>query len=652
VLFEDPVAQQIRFEVVSGNLVKTVYEPEGDVIRIGRAPHNDFVLPESHISGEHARVVITPDGVLLEDLRSTNGTGIVRQGQRVALSADNDYCERLLDGDRLELGGVGEECTAVLVRIDDDGEAAQVVALRPLGELAGHTSSVERNSEVLKTLSSVQNQIGASTDLDRVVIAVADAALALVSRATHATVVLRDDDAKNPGYVPVHTRVRGPDGRPRAPEGRVAITRSVFRKVVRERAAVLAADAPKESFSSESLLGASIRSTIGVPLWRGDDIVGVLQVDNRDVPKIFDTNDVDLLAVLAANASLAVDNARLIRRLLAADEQLKRENTYLKGRERERRGPSEIIGQSRAIKDLLGQIAKVVDTRVTVLIEGETGTGKELIASALHHQSRRRDRLFVAQNCAALPENLLESELFGHKRGAFTGATEDKRGLFEVADGGTLFLDEVTEMPLALQAKLLRALQEGEVRPLGAAQPKHVNVRVVAATNRSLEKEVSEGRFREDLYYRLKVFPLRVPPLRERRDDIPLLAQYFLNRYTAEIGKPVAGFTQDALEVLSAYDWPGNVRELENEVQRVLIQADVDGFITPDHVSARVRKVQGIIGQAETQKGTLKDMLEQVEKYFVLEALREHGNNKTNAAKGLGITREGLHKKLRQLKIT
>ncbi|MCE7893448.1 MAG: GAF domain-containing protein, partial [Sorangiineae bacterium PRO1] len=452
--------------------------------------------------------------------------------------------------------------------------------------------------------------------------------------------------------VPVLTRVRGAEGGGEAPGGAVAVTRSVFRKVVRERAAGLAADAPAESFSSESLLGASIRSTIGVPLWKGEEILGVVQVDNRASPGMFDSADLEALGVLAASASLAVANARLVRRLLAAEEQLQKENSFLKSRERAKTsGAVEIIGQSRAIRELMKQLDKVVDTRVTVLVEGETGTGKELIASAVHYRSRRRAKLFVAQNCAALPENLLESELFGHKRGSFTGATEEKRGLFDVADGGTLFLDEVTEMPLALQAKLLRVLQEGEIRPVGATHTKIVDVRIVAACNRNLEKEVQAGRFREDLYYRLKVFPIRVPPLRERRDDVPLLAGHFLERYTKEVGKPVAGFSQGSMELLMAYDWPGNVRELENEIQRLVIQAEPDGFITPDLLSPRVRQMEGVIAQAGAVKGSLKDMVERVEKYFILETLREHGNNKTSAAKTLGITREGLHKKLKQLGI-
>jgi Nif-specific regulatory protein len=270
----------------------------------------------------------------------------------------------------------------------------------------------------------------------------------------------------------------------------------------------------------------------------------------------------------------------------------------------------------------------------------------------------------VAQNCAAFPENLLESELFGHKRGAFTGATEEKKGLFEIADGGTLFLDEVGEMPLALQAKLLRVLQEGEVRPIGASVTRKVNVRIVAATNRDLEREVAAGRFREDLYYRLKVFPLRVPPLRERSEDVALLATHFLERYTREFGREIAGFTQPALELLKAYAWPGNVRELENEVQRAVIQADGDDFITAELLSARVRQgrsttepseaddADGSAAEAATAgpgagPGTLREIMDRFEKRVLVQALAAHGNNKTSAAKTLGITREGLHKKLK-----
>jgi transcriptional regulator with GAF, ATPase, and Fis domain len=400
------------------------------------------------------------------------------------------------------------------------------------------------------------------------------------------------------------------------------------------------------------MLGANIQSTIGVPLWKGNEILGVLQLDSRAAPAMFDARDVDALGVLAADASLAVAHARTMARLMLAEQRLERENEFLKGRERTRSGELTIVGKSRAMTELLVQLDKVVDTKVSVLVEGETGTGKELIASALHYRSKRRDKLFVAQNCAAFSEQLLESELFGHKRGAFTGATEEKKGLFEVADGGTLFLDEVGEMPLNLQAKLLRVLQDGEIRPVGATQIRQVNVRIVAATNRRLEDEVSAGRFRQDLYYRLKVFPILVPPLRERREDITPLAVHLLEVHAREIGKAIAGFAQETLMALTGHDWPGNVRELSNEVQRLVIQAEPGAFITPELLSPSVKRAGELAGHGSVAtSGTLKDRVEQVERIILLEVLREHDNNKTSAAKTLGITREGLHKKLKMLGI-
>jgi len=629
-----------------------VLELTAESVGIGRAPSNALHLDDLHVSAEHARLRAHQDGAELEDLGSTNGTWVVRGDERISLSGERRSL-LVAGGDVIELGSMGDEATRVrVVLADDDGEI-EVMALRPLGELG--LPAAEDAYALLKRLLAAQRAIGTSEDLDQVVTQVADAALELVPKATHATVALREDES--PGaeatstLVAVVTRARGRDGRPTAPAGPVPVTRSVARKVLEQRAAVLAADASGAGLSSESLLGASIRSTIGVPLWKGERILGVLQVDSRGAPALFETSDVDSLGVLAASASLAVANARLIRRLLAAEQQLKKENQFLKGRERARSGEVRLIGDSRAMSDLLFKLDKVVDTRVSVLIEGETGAGKELIASALHYRSKRRDKLFVAQNCAAFPENLLESEPFGHKRGAFTGATEEKKGLFEIADGGTLFLDEIGEMPLPLQAKLLRVLQEGEIRPIGGTQVKTVNVRIVAATNRNLEQEVAAGRFREDLYYRLKVFPIRVPPLRERREDIPLLAQYFLERYTREIGKPIAGISQEALEALASYDWPGNVRELENEVQRLVIQAEPGVIVGVELLSPELRKVEGVISEAGAAKGSLKDRVEQVEKFILLEVLREHGNNKTSAAKALGITREGLHKKLKQLGI-
>ena len=641
----------LRLAVRTGAGAGRSFVAEGDGVRIGRAPTNDLVIDDSHVSAEHARIALGP-AATLEDLRSTNGTSLVRGATRIVLGEDSAFQAALENGDVIELGS-GDQVTYIDVTLQDDRDEARVVAVRKIEDLGRISAGVEENPRSLSALYRVQKKIGAATSLDETLVAVSDAVFALVPRGTHVTIVLRDVDEPSGAYVPVMTRVRSASGQGTAPAGPVPVARSVFRKVVGERAAVLAADAPRDVGQSESLLGASIRSTIGVPLWKGDDILGVVQVDNRDAPAMLSQEDVEVLTVLAANASLAIAGARLIQRLVTAEERLKKENTFLKSREEKRQTAGQpILGNSQPMLTLLSQLDKEAETRVTVLIEGETGTGKELIASALHYRSRRRDRLFVTQNCAALPENLLESELFGHKRGAFTGATDEKKGLFEIADGGTLFLDEVTEMPPPPQSKLLRVLQEGEVRPVGATHPKIVNVRIVAASNRNLEKEVAAGRFREDLYYRLKVFPLRVPPLRERRDDIPLLASAFLKRYGAEFGRAVGGFTQQATELLMAYDWPGNVRELQNEMQRVVIELEDNGLVTKELLSARIRQVEGVIARSGASKGTLREMMDTVEKYVLLEALREHNHNKTSAAKTLGITREGLHKKLRQFGIS
>jgi len=639
----------IHLVVRSGLHAGQRFALDQDVVRVGRAPDNDVVLSDPHVSGHHLRIVRGALRTVVEDLHSTRGTTLLSQEGSRRLDDAGGLSVEVGSAFSLELGGEGDE-SAIDVRLEEDDDA-RVVSIRRIDEFAPVGEELERHPHALRDLYSVQKRVEKAGELDDVVREIADGALRLVPRATHVTVILVDDEvsAGETAYVPVVTRVRGPDGAGRAPDGPVAIARSVFRKVVRERAAVLAADAPVEVAQAESIVGASIRSTAAVPLWRGEHILGVIQADNRTAPAMLHAADLELLALFAANASLAVSNARLIRQLEAAQDKLKKENAFLRTREHAR--GQEIIGRSTAISALLDQLLKVVDTRVTVLIEGETGTGKELVASAVHYKSRRRDKLFVAQNCAALPENLLESELFGHKRGSFTGATEDKKGMFDIADGGTLFLDEIGEISTALQTKLLRVLQEGEIRPVGAARTHHVDVRIVAATNRNLEEEVRAGRFREDLYYRLKVFPLRVPPLRERRDDIPLLAGAFLKRYAREIGKAVGGFSQQAMELLVAYDWPGNVRELQNEVQRLVIQLDDGAFVVPNLLSERIRCVEGIVSRAGGVKGTLREMVDQVEKYLLLEALHEHGNNKTNAAKALGITREGLHKKLRSLGI-
>jgi transcriptional regulator with PAS, ATPase and Fis domain len=298
--------------------------------------------------------------------------------------------------------------------------------------------------------------------------------------------------------------------------------------------------------------------------------------------------------------------------------------------------------------DLFRLCEKVMDLDITVLIEGETGTGKELVARCIHHNSPRKDKPFVSQNCGGIPETLLTSELFGHRKGAFTGAIANKKGLFETAHGGTIFLDEVGEMSPAMQTSLLRVLQDGEIRPVGADHYKKVDTRVISATNRNLEEEVAKGRFREDLLYRLNVFTIKVPPLRERIGDIRLLAEYFVDKYSQKIGRPIKGLSRDVLQCLENYPFPGNVRELENELERAVALAQDEGIIECSCLSEK------IIGRSATVRpelnvgGTLKEMVEALEKTVLSQLLEKHGGNRTRAAKELGLSRYGLIKKMQR----
>ena len=296
-------------------------------------------------------------------------------------------------------------------------------------------------------------------------------------------------------------------------------------------------------------------------------------------------------------------------------------------------------------------VERACETSATVLLTGETGTGKEVLAQAIHTGSPRGHGDFVAINCAAFPDALLESELFGHVRGAFTGADRHKDGLFTVADGGTLFLDEIGETSLPFQAKLLRVLQEREVRPVGAERSKSVDVRVIAATNRDLRHEIDAKAFRADLFYRLAVFPIPVPPLRERRDDIVPLAEHFLRVHGAKDGRPGRSLSDEAARKLVMHAWPGNVRELENEMQRAIALAGECAVITPDILSEFTSYLSVPTEDLLRPGESLRDVLERVEAYLIRGSLDEHDGHRANTARSLGLTREGLYKKLKRLGI-
>jgi len=359
------------------------------------------------------------------------------------------------------------------------------------------------------------------------------------------------------------------------------------------------------------------------------------------VPKPWDPNELRVVVRRAAERyELGRENTRLRDELEVAYNSLRRDAAQARERPL---SFDRLIGAEAGLRAQVELARKVLDTETTVLILGETGTGKELFARLIHDNGARRRGKFIAQNCGALPESLLESELFGHTRGAFTGATGDRRGLFEEADGGTLFLDEVGEMSAAMQLRLLRVLQEGEIRRVGTSVAKKIDVRVIAATNAELEAEIQAGRFRQDLYYRLNVFPIRLPPLRERPEDVPALVDYFLKFYRERARRAVRGVAADALACLRAYPFPGNVRELENEIERAVTLCDDGQLLGLEHLSPRVRE-GGVVSRAPQ---TLNAAVEELKRRMIEDAMRECGS-KTRAAERLGLTRQSLQQMLRR----
>ena len=338
---------------------------------------------------------------------------------------------------------------------------------------------------------------------------------------------------------------------------------------------------------------------------------------------------------------------------------LQLENIYLRQELQEKYGFHNIVGKSKRMQEIYRVIAKVAPTDSTVLIYGQSGTGKELIARAIHFNSLRREKQFVPVDCAVLSENLLESELFGHIRGSFTGAVTTKPGLFEIADGGTVFLDEVGNISLAIQAKLLRVLQEREFTPVGGTKVKKVDIRLVAATNKNLEKMIKEETFREDLYYRLNIVPIFLPLLRERQEDIPLLASHFLKKYSEEMGKAIKGFVPEAMERLLRYPWPGNVRELENVIERSVVMVDGE-MVRPEHLILPKGEEKEEIeiqvpltsdGLKELKKHLREKAVEDVERVFVINALERNNGNVTRAAEEVGMLRPNFQALMRKYNI-
>jgi transcriptional regulator with GAF, ATPase, and Fis domain len=445
------------------------------------------------------------------------------------------------------------------------------------------------------------------------------------------------------------------------------MSKGIVRAVIQSRKSYLAPNVKLDPHYTDLSVPVQTQSEFAVPIMKDNSVVSVLNIESDEL-NAFDEDDIITLEAVASQLGVAIANQKLYhqvidfnkrlqslaegktielkeahQRILEQQKLLQKENRALKTLIPQDYKAAEMIGKSPAILSTLAMVDKIAPTTATVLLQGESGTGKELIARRLHFQSERGQRPYVTVNCGALQETLLESELFGHEKGSFTGAVNQKLGLCETADGGTLFLDEIGEMSLGIQTKILRFLQEGEFYRIGGKKPIKVDVRVISATNRDLEKEVKEGRFREDLFYRLNTITLRVPPLRKRKEDIPALVDFFLKNSRFGGGSiQIKRVDPKVLEAFAGYDWPGNIRELQNTIERLKILSD-NNEIRLEDVPFEIRMPNS---KADTTEFAVDMPLEDVEKNHILRTLAYNQGNKTKTAQSLGITIKTLYNKL------
>lgn len=579
------------------------YSVHKPVTTIGRALENDIAIPSAGLCDHHAQVVFDGRDFTIEELDKNADIAINGKKKRRA---------RLVHGDRLQLAEV-EIGFSMFAEPAARAPAAPgaVDAPKPTNELAG-----------VRKLFAFSEKLISHHNLDELLAALLDDVIELTHADKGFLMLLEPGAAPSAGDPPLVIRASRNVHKEAIvnPEGRVSD--SIVRSVVESGRPMIVSDALADTQfrQSQSVIAMQLSSVMCVPLLSQGELIGVLYLGNDKVKYLFDRSQLELLSIFASQASLILQNAMLLSALREDQAKLKAELSDKKF--------GEIIGSCPSMLDVFRKVQKVASTDISVLVTGETGTGKELIAKELHRRSSRADGPFITINCGAIPENLIESELFGHIRGAFTGAIATRAGKFQLADKGTLFLDEVGELPLNLQVKLLRALQERTVVRVGDSKPEKVDIRVIAATNRNLEDETRGGTFREDLYYRLNVVNLWLPPLRERGDDVLILAKVLLSKYADELGSQVRGFSPAALASIKKYAWPGNIRQLENRIKKALVLCD-QALLGPDDLD--------LGASAETGIMPLEKAKEDFQRRYVLEALERNNGNRTQTARDLGV---------------
>jgi len=601
---------------------------------MGRESANLISLNHPSVSRRHCIIRRQGDEFKIRDLDSFNGTFV--NGIPVKEQA-------LSHSDQLRLGSIeilflteeGEETTSGhLVRLDDSNPVAQSSRqLRPetllhqTEQTHAHLPEHERTERHLGVLLKIATRINRLRHTEELVREILDTMFEVVP-ADRGAILLTQGDKE---FSSVYGRHRRDENQP------VNVSRTVVERVMQEGVTVLANDiATSETLSTaESLVKAQISSLMCVPLMVLEKIIGVIYLDASDPIVRFDEGHLQLLTGIAGIAAVSLENARQM-------EWLEGENSRLRS---SLAIEHNMIGESSAMEEIYRFIQRVATARSAVLICGESGTGKELAAHAIHTNSPRATQPFVPINCAALTETLLESELFGHEKGAFTGAIGKKQGKLEVANGGTVFLDEIGEMTLPMQSRLLRFLQDHRIERLGSTRSMELDVRVIAATNRNLDEAIQIGNFRSDLYHRLNVVKVTMPALRDRRDDIPLLASYFAAKYAKECKRPVTGISPEARSLLQSYDWPGNVRELENAIERAVVLGSNETIGTEDLPRRVLEAADGGMTVGAKYYEAIKDAKRQL----IIHALEQTKGNYTEAAKVLGIHPNNLHRIIRTL---
>jgi transcriptional regulator with GAF, ATPase, and Fis domain len=627
-----------RLEAVSGPLKGKLFPLTADEVSIGRDPSNEISLLDSLVSRRHCVIRKEAEGFRLHDLESRNNTFVsgVPVMDRV-----------LVHGDQIRVGnsilvfqGTGSETAAgnaalqfdatpmpgaatVILRKED---ARYLQPSRPDGLPA--TAKTVRDLNVLLEFSRNLNSVRGLAALQEKVL---EAVLAIVPADQAAVLLSEDGGAGFSSIVGRHRRL--------GPNQPIHASQTIFSRVLEENLAVLSNDVQSDDAyrEADSLLERKVHSVLAVPLEVQGKMLGVLYLDASFPGARFDSDLLEFVATLGNITALAIENARHLERLGGENRRLYEElNIH-----------HSMIGESKAMHEVYDFVSRVAGRDSTVLISGESGTGKELVARAVHANSGRTDKPFVAINCAAITETLLESELFGHERGAFTGAVSQKKGKLEVAEGGTVFLDEIGELAVPMQAKLLRVLQEREFERVGGTRPIKLDVRLIAATNRDLKEASRTGSFRPDLYYRLNVVSLHMPALRERREDIPLLAAFFAAQYAEKVKRRVAGISPEARACLQRYDWPGNVRELENAIERAVVLGSTELILVEDLPDSILEETAA----SGEPVSALHDGIRDAKKVLIERAIEQANGNYTDAAKILGVHPNHLFRLIRTLNL-